>query len=44
MKKFLMEIKLVGNNRKKKIHTKFIQILPAPTEDTTENIGEDIHY
>ena len=43
MKKFLIEIKLVGNNRKK-IRQKFIQILPAPTEGTTENIGEDFHY
>ena len=42
MKNPLMHIKFVGNNRKK-WDVKYIQILPAPTEGATENIGEGLH-
>ena len=42
MKNPLMHIKFVGNNRKK-WDVKYIQILPAPTEDATENIGQGLH-
>ena len=38
-----MSIKIVGNNRKKR-DIKYIQIVPAPTEGATGNIGETFDY
>ena len=36
---------IIGNNRiiENKWDVKYIQILPAPTEGATENIGKDLH-
>ena len=36
---------IIGNNRiiENKWEVKYIQILPAPTEGATENIGKDLH-
>ena len=43
MKKSFMYAKTVVNNRKK-WYVKYIQILPAPSERATENIGKGFHY
>ena len=43
MEKILTQIKLAGN-KESKWDMKYLQILPAPTESATENIGEGLHY
>ena len=43
MKKLFRYTKIAANNRKK-WYVKYIQILPAPSERATQNIGKGFHY